>query len=97
MPIAPATTTTAAASTALDLENGVVAQSKVTGAVITIPVASMSHHFAQVTVETATGSAKPRALATPGPSTARPELIIAVGAKAMSTNFAMLSGDANLS
>ena len=72
-----------------------IAQSKMTGAMITIPAASMSHHFAQVPIETTTGRQNQSIGKNARPAMAMPELIIAVGAKAMSPNFAMLSGDAS--
>jgi hypothetical protein len=56
--------------------SGVIAQSKMTGAMIT-PAASVSHHFAQVPIEMTGESAKPKALARTGAAMAMPELITA--------------------
>src|SRR6187200_3407361 len=97
MPIATATAMTMVASAAFDLESGLVAQSKMTGVVITIPVASKSHHLAQATIDTAAESARPNALAMPVPAAVRVELIIAIGAKAMTINFMMSTGELSLS
>src|SRR5208283_2902808 len=63
-----------------------------TGAIMTTPAASASHHLVQVW----TASAKPESLATTRPATAIAELIIAVGAMAMSVNFAMRGAVANV-
>jgi hypothetical protein len=86
-----------AASIMLDSRNrrsGVIAQSKMTGAMITIPAASVSHHFAQVPIEMTGELAKPKALVRTGAAMAMPELITAVGAKEMSANLATWIGDA---
>ena len=88
-----------AASFALELRSrrgGVIAQSKMTGAMITIPAASVSHHVAQVPIEMTGESAKPKALARTGAAMAMPELITAVGTEEMSANLATLSGDASV-
>src|ERR1700692_4098419 len=93
----------AAASSTLDCESrrsGVIAQSTMTGATITVPAASASHHVAQVDKVPAdqapAESAKPESLVRTRPAVAMAELIIAVGTKAMSANFAMPSGVAKV-
>ena len=90
------TMTTAAVSNGLHRDqarDGLVAQSTMTGAMISVPPASAS----QRAVHLATGLARPTSLARTRPAMAMAALIIAVGAKAMTANFATPSGVANVS
>ena len=73
--------------------DGLVAQSTMTGAMISVPPASAS----QRAVHLATGLARPTSLARTRPTVAMAALIIAVGAKAMRANFATPSGVAKVS
>src|SRR5512139_1339656 len=72
--------------------SGVTAHSTTTGAMIKVPVASISHQVTKVTTE----SAKPILFARTKPASATLDLIIAVGAKEMNANLAMLEGVANV-
>src|SRR3954468_1760854 len=71
---------------------GLVAQSTMTGAMIKVPATSASHQVTPVTTEPATQSFSPRMKA----PIATAELIIAVGTKEMSENFAMPTGVSNV-
>src|SRR3984957_19151583 len=83
----------AAGSKTLDLasgRSGVIAQSTMAGAIITVPAASANHHVTQVAKDHApVESSKPKLLARTSPAMAMAELMIAVGAKQMTANFAM--------
>src|SRR5580704_9537802 len=95
-PMAAVTIMTAAVSNRLhrqEARDGLVAQSTMTGAMISVPPASAS----QRAVHLATGLASPTSLARTRPAVAMVALIIAVGAKAMKANFATPSGVAKVS
>src|ERR1700732_4149103 len=74
------------------LRKGIIAQSTMTGAMTKVPAASASHQINQVTTE----SEKLDLLARMNPAMAMVELIIAVGAKEMIANFAILEGVSNV-
>ena len=96
MPMAAVTMTTPAVSNRLhreEVRDGLVAQSTMTGTMISVAPASASHRA----VHLATGLARPTSLARTRPTMAMVALIIAVGAKAMRANFATPSGGANVS
>src|SRR3984957_10105009 len=95
-PMAAVTRTTPAVSNGLHRQkarDGLVAQSTMTGAMISVPPASAS----QRAVHLATGLARPASLARTRPAMAAVALIIAVGAKTMRANFATPSGVAKVS
>src|SRR6266404_8257086 len=71
------------------LRKGIIAQSTTTGAMTKVPAASASHQVNQVMEE----SEKPPRM---NPARAMVELIIAVGAKEMIANFAILEGAPNV-
>src|SRR3984893_12056532 len=73
--------------------DGLVAQSTMTRATISVPPASAS----QRAVHLATGLARPASLARTMPAMAAVALIIAVGAKAMRANFTTPGGVAKVS
>src|SRR6185312_1814396 len=75
-----------------DLRNGVIAQSRMAGAISKVPAASAGHQVSQV----ATGSGKPGSLETINPAMAMVERIIVAGAKQMIANFATSEGVANI-
>jgi hypothetical protein len=95
MPMALTKAKTATVSNTLHFEKGrkgAIVQSSTTGTMIKMPVVSASHQVIQVM----TGSAKAAAFARVKPARAMVELIIAVGAKEMSANFAMPEGVASV-
>src|SRR5580704_11082252 len=95
-PMAAVTKMTAAVSNGRHREkarDGLIAQSTMTGAISSVPLASAN----QRAVHLATGLARPASLARTRPAMAMAALIIAVGAKAMRANFATPSGVAKVS
>src|SRR5579864_6881871 len=84
-----------AASKKLRLENGrngITAQSRTTGAAITVPAASASHQVAQVAIGAAGGAP----LARNKPAAAMVELSSAVGTNEMIANLMTSNGAANV-
>src|ERR1700685_2129626 len=96
MPITAVTRTTPAGSKRLQRDqerDGLIAQSTMTGAISSVPLASASHRAVQL----ATGFARPTSLARTRPAAAMAALIIAVGANVTRANLATPSGVANVS
>src|SRR5947199_10777051 len=75
-----------------ELCKGIIAQSTTTGAITKVPAASPSHQVNQVTTE----SEKLSLLERMNPARTMVELIIVVGAKEITANFAILEGVPNV-
>src|ERR1700685_3498422 len=96
MPMAAVAMTTPVVSTKLQRDqerDGLIAQSTMTGAISSVPLASASHRAVQL----AMGFARPTSLARTRPAAAMAALIIAVGANVTRANLATPSGVANVS
>src|SRR5258708_34979575 len=96
MPMAAVTITTPAVSNRLHRDQeraGLVAQSTMTGALISVPLASANHRA----VHAAIGLVRLTSLASTRPTMAMVALITAVAPKAMRANFATPSGVTNVS